>query len=89
MGRPPVDPGERPGTDTSTQAFVLALVPTLTLSFAQEKVRELFQQNPIYGLTPSTNSARHPGPKARDASAQARASPRAPAWVRRPQTPKL
>lgn len=51
--RPPVDPGERPGTDVLTQAFVLVLAQTFTftLSLAQEKVRELFQQNPNYGLT--------------------------------------
>jgi hypothetical protein len=39
--RAPADPGEHPGTDVLTQAFVLALILTL----AQEKVKEVFQQN--------------------------------------------
>ena len=48
--RPPVDPSERPGAGILTQALVLAIILILTL--AQEKVKEVFQQNPIYGLTP-------------------------------------
>jgi hypothetical protein len=51
--RAPVDPGQRPGTDILTYAFVLTLALTFTL--AQEKVKEVFQRNPIYGLTPSTS----------------------------------
>ena len=45
--RPPVDPGERPGTDVLTQAIIYALVPVLshTFTFAQEKVNEVFQRN--------------------------------------------
>ena len=45
--RPSVDPSEPSGTDVPTQASVLVLAFALafTLSFAQEKVKELFQQN--------------------------------------------